>query len=95
MISKTNIAVAAALVLGSASLAVAGEGSPDLSTPWNYSTTYAAPPTAAPFVAERPARRVERRVDRENTGYAQRRATGPSARDELQLEREADWPDID
>ncbi len=94
MMTKTNMTLAAMLVLGSASFAVAGEGSPDLSGPWGSSTTYAAPRTAAPFAAEPPARRIERRVDRENTGYVQRRATDFSSRDQIQREREEDWPDI-
>jgi hypothetical protein len=47
---KTTIALAAALILGSASAALAGEGSPDLSYPPGYDNVGSAPHRTAPVL---------------------------------------------
>lgn len=48
MLNKTRIALAAALIFGSASAAMAGEGSPDLALPAGYDNTGLAPSRTTP-----------------------------------------------
>jgi hypothetical protein len=50
MLNKARIALAAALVFGSASAVPAGEGSPDLSYPPGYHSTASAPYRTAPVL---------------------------------------------
>ena len=50
MLNKARIALAAALVLGSASSVLAGEGSPDLSYPPGYDNITTAPYRTAPVL---------------------------------------------
>ncbi len=54
MINLAKIGLSAALVIGIASIALAGEGSPDLSYPPGYEYSYRAPRVAAqPYRATR------------------------------------------
>jgi hypothetical protein len=50
MLNKARIALAAALVFGSATTVLAGEGSPDLSYPPGYDNTVSAPYRTAPVL---------------------------------------------
>jgi hypothetical protein len=80
MLNKTKIALAAALVFGSATAALAGEGSPDLSYPPGYNNTGSAPWRTAPL-----SLRGGRGDVLENYGWAPEGSAGGFTTDEKVL----------
>jgi hypothetical protein len=89
MLNKARIVLAAALVFGSASAVLAGEGSPDLSYPPGYdNNTASAPYTAAPV------RLQARRDVLENYGWApQGGVRGFTTDEKLLFDRQTGNPD--
>ena len=87
MLNKARIALAAALVFGSASAVPAGEGSPDLSYPPGYDNTTSVPYRSAPV-------QWQGGDVLENYGSApQRRVRGFTAEERALFDRQTGSPD--
>jgi hypothetical protein len=89
MLNKARIALAAALVFGSPSAVLAGEGSPDLSYPPGYDNTVSAPYRTAPVLL-----RGARGDVIENYGWEpQRSGRGFTAEEKALFDRQTGSPD--